>query len=225
MSSPRRPSDKLTFRADDHTYWLGEPDVGVKLYGANELLKSVGLIDTSHFTPGSAERGTLAHRATELYDDPEWTLDEDNLDEALRPYLTAYKKFSDVCQPEWTGVEQKLCDKSLRIAGTVDRVGTMRPGGTGRKQRVVVDLKTGSFAPWHSIQLACYQHLATVQLVLGGAVPPSKVASKPLVERYALYLTKKGTYSLKHFTEVTDIAVLMGARAVCLWKETHGFTR
>ena len=53
-----------------------------------------------------------------------------------------------------------------------------------------------------------------------GAAPAR--SSKPLVERYGVYLTKKGTYSLKHFTETTDIAVLMGARAICLWKETHG---
>ena len=39
---------------------------------------------------------------------------------------------------------------------------------------------------------------------------------------YGLYLTKRGTYALKHFTTATDIAVVMGARAVALWKESHG---
>lgn len=211
---------KVTFREEDHTYWLGEPGVGVKLYGANEMLKLSGLVNTTHYTEHGKTRGSFAHLMCEAFDRKDQILDQDTLDPELRPYLDAYIKFTEVCQPEWTGIEKLMHDGPLRIAGTVDRIGTMRPGGTGRKVKVVVDLKSGAYAPWHGLQLACYQHLVTREMLKQGAAPAR--SSKPLVERYGVYLTKKGTYSLKHFTETTDIAVLMGARAICLWKETHG---
>lgn len=226
-SSPRRPSDKVTFRESDHTYWLGEPGEGVRLFGATELLTAVGLIDTRYFTPASAERGTFSHQATAIFDRHRMgmnvgeKLDEEKLDPALRPFLTAYKKFTEACQPAWTDIEAPLYDKALRLAGTVDRVGMMRPGGTGKKRKVVLDIKTGSHANWHPLQLAVYQHLVTKRLVEAGAAPQTDT-NKPMFERYGLYLTKRGTYALKHFTTATDIAVVMGARAVALWKESHG---
>jgi hypothetical protein len=118
-----------------------------------------------------------------------------------------------------------MCDPSLLLAGTIDRIGTIRPAGK-KKRKVVLDIKSGSSsgAPTHALQLACYQHLVTRELLLQGVASPA-LSTKPKVERYALYLTKKGTYTLTHFTERTDIAVFMGARAVCLWRRKHGIDR
>jgi hypothetical protein len=224
MSNRPHHSGDLTFRESDHTYWLGEPDTGTRLLGANEILSGAGLVDTRHFSKAAAERGTFVHQATEYYDREDMTLNEDELDDQIRPYLEAYKTFTQDCQAQWAHIERRMCDPSLLLAGTIDRIGTIRPIGK-KKRKVVLDIKSGSSsgAPTHALQLACYQHLVTRELLLQGAAVT--LSTKPKVERYALYLTKNGTYTLTHFTERTDIAVFMGARAVCLWRIKHGLDR
>ena len=97
-------------------------------------------------------------------------------------------------------------------------------GGPRASAIGILCVAAGAPAPSHAIQLAAYAHFATTELLLAGAAQaPSP--SKPLVQRYALYLNKRGSYSLIQFKEVSDIAVFMGARAVCLWRKTHGFIK
>jgi hypothetical protein len=229
--SPQPPADgdgtfgayrgqPLWFRAEDHTYWYGKTSP-TRLLSVTEVLQAAGLVNTQHFSEAAAERGTFVHLTTELFD--HGTLQESELDEKLLPYLEAYKKFSTACHPKWTKIEHRVGDPTLGIAGTIDRVGSLKPAGKARC-KVVLDIKSGAPAPSHAIQLAAYAHFATTELLLAGAAQaPSP--SKPLVQRYALYLNKRGSYSLIQFKEVSDIAVFMGARAVCLWRKTHGFIK
>lgn len=214
-----KPGSKLVFRESDHTYWYGEPDVGVLLCSATQFLKEGGLIDTTYYTAGSAEKGTFIHKATELHDRPDMELVEDDLDPVIVPFLNAYKKFTYQCKPKWRGIEMQLADPQLGIAGTVDRVGTMTPPGGiySKPERVVLDIKSGSPQDWHALQLACYQHLVTKDLLLSGAASPIN-SSKPLVERYVLYLRKSGNYKVQKFSNLNDISVCMAALKIAQWR-------
>jgi hypothetical protein len=215
----RYDGQPLWYRDSDHSYWHGAVNA-TRLFSVTEILVSAGLINTRYFSDAAAERGTFVHQATEYHDREDMTLNEEELDEKIRPYMEAYKKFTLECQPKWTHIEHRVGDPPLRIAGTIDRVGSLKLTGKAR-HKVVLDIKSGGAAPSHAIQLAAYSHFATRELLNAGAAQ-SASPTKPLVQRYALYLTSKGTYSLKRFTKTTDIAVFMGARAVCLWREEHG---
>ena len=209
----------LVFREEDHSYWIGEPDIGQRLTSATQVIQGVGLSETKYYTAGSAERGTFIHKATELYDRPDVGLDEEELDKGIVPYLNAYKRFSRDCNPHWVGIERPLHDPQLLIAGTIDRIGFISPGK--KKERVVLDIKSGSPRSWHCLQLACYQHLVTRDLLLSGVAKQS-TTSKPMVDRYALYLRKSGRYKLVKFTEAKDIAVFMSAHALLTWMNANG---
>ena len=206
----------IVFRESDHTYWQGDPDGGERLLSATQVGKLAGLIDTRWFKPHHADRGTKIHKALEYFDQPDVDLDEENLDEAIVPYLTAYRKFIEDHQPRWEGVEEVMADTSLMLAGTIDRWGTMVVEGSVNRVMAVVDIKTGGSAPFHALQLACYQHLIIRHLQLTGKT--TLTSSQYPVRRYALYLRKRGTYKLAPFTDVKDVAVFMAAHTVASWK-------
>ena len=189
----------IHFRESDHTYWDGLPDEGVKLFSATQVGSLSGLVDTTYFKPEYAERGTFVHVATEYFDRHDVELNEDELDPGIQPYLEAYKKFVADYKPKWEGIEE------------------------GYGVKVVVDIKSGSYAPYHALQLACYAHLVTRHLQLAGAA--QQVSSKPLVDRYAVYITKRGTYSVRKFSDIGDIGTFMAARSLVLWKEQHNLLK
>lgn len=218
-STAVRVAGDIHFRESDHTYWDGLPDEGVKLFSATQVGSLSGLVDTTWFKPQYAERGTFVHIATEYYDRHDVELNEDELDPGIQPYLEGYKKFVADYKPKWEGIEEVYGDPSLRIAGTVDRWGSIKPPKSKSRVKAVVDIKSGSPAPYHALQLACYAHLITRHLQLAGAA--QQVSSKPLVDRYAVYITKRGTYSVKKFSDVSDIGTFMAARSLVLWKEKH----
>ncbi len=215
--------DDCTYRDADHSYWIGLPGVGKKLISVTQVFVVAGMMQTRFFTAASAERGTFLHLATEYYDRDDVELDESELDDALRPYLDAYKQFVDDCNPAWTAIEERLADPALGIAGTVDRVGAFTPPGEKRRSRVVLDIKSTNRpgSPFHALQTAAYAHLVSRKLVAAGKVAPQRT-SKSLIDRYVLYVNSKGKYRLVEHTDVTDIAVFMGARSVALWKLEHG---
>lgn len=74
--------------------------------------------------PWYLERGKLIHLATEFYD--KGTLDEDELDSTLLPYLNAYKQFRADYRGQITGIEKKMWHPQLGYAGIIDRTITGR---------------------------------------------------------------------------------------------------
>ena len=188
----------LAFDATSHRYTFG----GAELISVTQAIRDAGLMgDMSHFTDEARGRGTYVHQACEWLDQGD--LDTDALDPALRPYVDAYDWFRHDYEPVWTCIEARRCDMVLRYAGTVDRAGTLK----GRKFPVVLDIKSGTLAPWHRVQLAAYRHLLGQEL---GA----------LVERAALYLSADGKYRLEHFALVDgpDWAVFQSALTLAQWK-------
>ena len=106
----------LTFDPETHTYRKGE----TVLPSVTQILKDVGLIDTTFFAPEHAERGTRIHEATVFWD--ETGMDDDTLPEEWAGYLSAWKKFREETGFIPSHIEQAFCSDQ-GYAGTVDRIG------------------------------------------------------------------------------------------------------
>jgi hypothetical protein len=188
----------VAFNEENHTYTL---DDGTLVPSVTEIIHAVGL---SKWRAGRhakfyMERGKLLHTVAAWWD--QGCLDEDSVDPAVAPHLRAYKEFVTMNRSriEWLEIEEPLACESLRFAGTPDRV-LLWDG-----KRAILDLKTGSPAPWHQVQTAGYAMLA-------GNVQ----------ERLALYVGADAKWKLDTHEEPDDRSVFGAALAVYWWKKRNG---
>ena len=168
----------LTFDEATHTYALD----GNPLDGVTSVIKAAGFMP--EYKPQDAEwymsRGSMIHLAAELYD--RRTLDEETLDPSIKGYLESWKKISDQA---WVHIEMQLADQIYQYAGTIDRI-------------PLLDIKSGSPAPWHKIQLGAYYGLCKCNVV-------------PVKSGMAVYLQEDGsmpkiiTYTLKELQDALKI--------------------
>ena len=112
----------------------------------SEILKVTGHHGGYGFGPTSAQRGTRVHKWCELYDAGELeTLI--SIDDELIPFVEAYIAFrSDWHDVSWIAIEERVWSSDYLYAGTLDR----------RSAEVLLDIKTGSVADWHGLQLTAY---------------------------------------------------------------------
>lgn len=198
----------IDFVSQDHTYWFKQD--GRQALGVNEVLHLAGLVDTKWFNERARVRGTYLHHAAALHDLGQ--LDEQTVDDTIKPYLDAYRLFLDDCTPVYTRVEAVFADDVSDVAGTIDRVGTITVKGV--EQFAIIDLKTGrgGQAPWHAIQLAGYHHLLTQYLARRDAA-----ADAVKIKRYGLYLRENGNYKLTPYVNPMDSGVFTSALTVAHW--------
>ena len=137
----------MIFNADTHSYIHD----GQRVRSVTGMIKAAGLLGpaAAFYSKDSAARGTRIHQAC-LDFDKGVSLDMDD-DEAM--YVDSYAHWCELCHPIWTAMEEPRYSERLNFAGTADRVGIMND------RPVLVDLKTGSAAAWHGIQLALYDIL------------------------------------------------------------------
>jgi len=191
MIEPR----ELTFEALRHAYtYDGQPIPSV-----TQVLKDMGLTDYSMISQdvlqAAARRGTDAHLACQL--DDEGDLDESTVSDAIRPYLEAYRRFRRETGFVPDLIEARGYDPALRVAGTLDRTGTLNG------KPVLLDLKTGILLPGHALQITAY----------------TRFLDKPrLYVRYALRLKDDRTYHLTLFPIESYARDLQTWQmAACLW--------
>lgn len=157
----------LVFDSENHEYrYDGRPKTSV-----TQRITQAGLLGAgaAFYTPATAERGTAVHLACADYDLGRPV----TLPEQWAGYLTSYTTWCEMTQPEWSAVEEPRYSVTYDIAGTPDRLGTM--GG----RDVVLDIKTGTAADWHGVQLCLYD-------LLCDELPPRQR------RRIALYLCADG---------------------------------
>ena len=176
--------DRLKFDSEKHEYTVG----GLRLPSVTEILTEV------FQTPQYGEeyhmtRGSYVHLATELYD--QGKLDESTVDDTIRPYFEAWKKFRAETGFVPEEIELRLYSETLRFAGTLDRIGTL---GT---HKILLDIKTGS-----GFGLARYQ-TAGYEILRGQKM-----------KRYGVLLTAEGNYKIQPFTEKTDRNVFLSSLTV-----------
>ena len=134
----------IEFDAATHTYTVN----GEEWPSVTTIIQDAGLCNMIGWNAASATKGTHVHEACRLWDAGE--LDEDVLDERLRPYLAGWKKFCE--ETGWITEEAEVVvgHEERRYAGTLDRIG-LYPC-----DKFLVDIKTGAKQKWHGLQLAAY---------------------------------------------------------------------
>lgn len=183
----------LKFDESTHTFTLD----GVVIPSVTQILKKAGLIDDAWYDMYYANKGTAIHKAVELFENDD--LDEDSLDDEIKPYLGAWIKFK--LETDWRTAQTELQVHGIGYAGIVDLVGSLN------EEPAIIDLKSGSVvSPWWGLQLAAYVNAIEIEVDL-------------LPQRYALQLKNDGTYKLHEYKDRNDIRVFNAALTIANWKE------
>ena len=186
---------RVVFDAATHVYQFEGRDIP----SVTTRIAAAGLLGAGaqFYTAASAARGTRVHLACAEYDHGRAA----TLPETERGFLDSYTFWHKMMRPTWSHIEQPQYSVTHDTAGTADRVGTMNG------QTLIVDLKTGSPASWHGLQLAMYD-------LLYDDVPPQQR------RRLALYLRKDGR--LAQSVEYLDPADYTLALALMKRMDTDG---
>lgn len=130
---------------EKHEYYIGKK----RIYSVSQILVKAGIIDTTFFSDYACERGTMVHEILHLHDIDD--LNENAVKPLIVPYLEQWKKFKEVSGLQVLKSEKKVYSPKYNYCGTYDKFGLMNG------LAVLVDVKTGSAQPWHSLQLAAYR--------------------------------------------------------------------
>jgi len=183
---------KIIFKEDTHEYFID----GEKLPSVTSILEAVGITDFSQVPDGlllpAIEFGQAIHKATEL--DDLGNLDEDTLDDKLRPYLNAWRSFKKEYNVRVKYVERKVYSKKYRYCGRIDKVAYVGDWLS------VIDIKSSS-------QL----HKATAIQTAGYKQAYNEEATKQIIRRYAVLLKEDGTYKVEEYKDPSDINVFLSA--------------
>jgi len=148
-------------------------------------------------------RGALIHAATLKVDRGE---DAGVPEPELAGYVEAYASFCSanifVGSNEWS--EQPLCDPTLGVAGTPDRVGYLGEHLHG----AVLDLKTGEPEPSIGVQLAAYRYLL-------------RCNGLSVAHRLSVHLRPNGSFRVYEYTDTGDEAIFLAAVTIHRWQARH----
>lgn len=192
----------LTFDEATHTYRFG----GQVVPGVTSILKPLTNYDSvpASVLDAASQFGKAVHRACELDDLGE--LDEATLDDALLPYLQAWRKFSADYAVKWEVIETPMYHQVLRYAGTADRIGKVKG------LSAVVDIKTTyELMPTNGPQLAAYAALHDPQMGF-------------LLNRIGVQLKADGTYVAKPYKDPSDWPVFASLLTLRNWCALHSIT-
>lgn len=138
------------------------------------------------------------HKATELFDADD--LDEDSIDDAVKPYLEAWKKFLIEMQVEVISSEQPLHHPTMNYAGMLDRQANV--GG----RPYILDIKaTASLSPATGIQLAGYHAML----------------EQPHNRRAAVQLKPNGNYVFEEYSDENDWPTFVSLLTINNWRKNH----
>jgi len=184
-----------------HTYTLN----GVVVPGVTSLLEPLSGL---HFVDrevlrAAADFGTAVHLACEL--DDRGTLDEEELDPALAPYLSAWRRFSKDYAVKWSLIEHLVHHPVMGYAGKLDRYGIVKGDDA------VVDLKSSAILyPTVGAQLSAYVK----------ALPGTTLLTK----RIGVLLKPDGNYQAKRYTDPSDWAVFASLITLRNFCAAHSIT-
>jgi hypothetical protein len=189
---PSQLKGDFRFDAERHIYTVGTTEVpAVSTIVKAAHLANGGQAGGPWFTQEHRDRGKAVHAATLALDLGSADLSALLvwLKPAWQPFLFAYAEFRKSCRCKWTQMEQPRVHRRLKFAGTPDRVGTLNDWPA------LLELKTGSPAPWHGIQTAGQDTLM-----------PSRGR-----RRYVVYLSSDGRYKLREHTDSGDYLKFLAA--------------
>ena len=160
----------ITFNAQTHKY-----KDKITIPSVTQILKSAGITgNNSFYTEEARNRGTSIHSLCEEYANG----NEISIEGEYQPYLKAFADWFLKNSVETISTEI-IVDNTIdgfRYAGKYDLLAKIN------KKNVLVDIKTGVYAKWHTIQIAGYA-----------------LAVKPAL-CLVLYIKKDGSYKECYLT-------------------------
>ena len=191
--------DRLTFDEAAHEYRVD----GRRVPSVTQLLTGAGLIDTTWFHEDAAWRGSVVHRICQF--DDEGCLKEASVDPRAAGFLAGWRAAKQQFGFRITEIEAPRFHPTLLYAGTPDRVVILSTG-----EPAIVDLKTGSAAKWHALQLAGYVNF---------------FPSPRRYRRFTVRLSAEGRFVATEYFPTTyghDWSALQGALALHNWRSIYG---
>lgn len=175
----------LIFRPDDHTYWIGDRQIP----NVTSILRDAGLVSYPPNADDARLLGKNVHEGIHYFDTPDYgELDWSSLYPPWLPYLTQYVKFKEATGFQVIRSESPTYSGQYGYAGTIDKIGQLNGS------MILLDIKTGSPAKWHVLQLAAYDQLVHLEEIEPGA---------KILKAFNLYLTPT-TYKLRE-ASYTDL--------------------
>jgi CRISPR/Cas system-associated exonuclease Cas4 (RecB family) len=188
-------NDRVIFDEENHRYFRG----GGELPSVTSIIKGAGLSPDYSMIKGAssaAEYGKRVHKTIEIYLTKREEVYEDIF---IQNALNRFKKFEE--EFFYVPIECEKIVSGSDYAGTVDLIGEI---GKRFKKKVIVDIKTGSPANWHVVQLSAYRAAYKRETGLE-------------LDCYALYISSDG-YKVKPFAVHELIA---GYAVFCEAKKTY----
>jgi len=188
----------LDFDEATHTYRRD----GIVIPSVTQILSIAN--DFSYVNKDVLERaskfGTAVHKTTELYDANE--LNVTTLDDALVPYLDAWKQFLSDTKFRVLESEVRVYSKH-GYAGTFDRVGDLA------NKKTLIDIKTSTtVARSTGLQLAAYKQALTED-------------NDIKIDQLISVQLKPNSYSIKIFDNPTDFLTFRNFLAVYQWSNKN----
>jgi hypothetical protein len=168
---------KIEFNEELHEYRVA----GVRKPSVTTIIAAAGLIDDSHFTEESRERGKAVHAASHYLD--EGDLDLSTVLGEHRPYLDAWVKFRNQTEFEPDRIEHRVYHSIYGYCGTLDRTGRF-----GDRSTAILDIKTGLEAAWHAIQIGAYSYALEQEGVKANSF-----------RKMTVMLRRDGTFKVKEY--------------------------
>jgi hypothetical protein len=194
---------QVVFNEAEHTYTVD----GVRWPSVTQILDPLLELDgiPRAALEAAARFGNHVHQACHLYDLNR--LDEEDLDEPLRPYLEGWKAFLRDTGAFVCNSEQRILHPKLRYAGTLDKTILWK------ERRHVLDIKSGAeVPPTVGPQTAAYRE----------ALLESQSVLDCSRTRYCLHLRPDETYRLHTLNDPADFHLFVSALNIHRWREKHG---
>lgn len=167
------------------------------------VLAISGLADYSFMDEDALWRGSEVHRMVDLAN--RGTLDRKRVPKKYRGFLAARDKFVKETGFEPTATEHEVKNAELGIVGRLDAAGCMK------KERIVVDFKTGTIRPAVALQMVLYGHMHWNDGKWG--------------QRWAVQLHEDGEYSMRCWDVASwhvDLSTAKSAVRIARWKISQG---
>lgn len=128
----------VAFEKEGHVYTAA----GKILPSITQILSAEGFVNTAFYDDWSRDRGSMVHLACHY--DITGELDEDSLDDEIRPYLAAFRKFMAESGFKVDKSEVPAANLTYGYAGTPDLVGCF-PKPTAARRFVLELNKEGKY--------------------------------------------------------------------------------
>ncbi|MBT9148144.1 MAG: hypothetical protein DDT32_01914 [Syntrophomonadaceae bacterium] len=202
-------NNEVTFQAKSHTYTVD----GKRIPSVSQILEP--LQDFSNVDPitlmAAQEFGRGVHSMTALWD--QGTLDEEDLDIGLIPYLQGWRKFLKQTECEIYEVELAVHHEKYGYAGRLDRLVYLKRGR--RRVCAILDIKTGEAQnPVTGVQLAGYHAAYTSS---------RKVPPRPIY-RVGVRLLASGDYRLDWWESKLDWPTFLALLQITNWRRVNGIS-